>query len=77
MFHCENELELDAVWMSITKTVKPDDEELPLLRAASKARRAELRELTAQEKAEIEKKLIVKDLAREENTPTFGNFKRS
>jgi hypothetical protein len=45
MFHCENELELDAVWMSITQTVKPDDAELPLLRAASKNRRAELREL--------------------------------
>jgi hypothetical protein len=77
MYHCETELQLDAVWTSITKTVAREDQELPLLRAASKARRAELRELAAQETAEKDKQLIVKDLGREENTPTFGNFKRS
>jgi hypothetical protein len=76
MFYCENELELDAVWISITKTVSRDDKELPLLRAASKARRAELRELASQEKAEKDKQLIVRDSSRDENEQSFRNYSK-
>jgi hypothetical protein len=73
MYHCETELQLDAVWTSITKTVAKEDQELPLLRAASKARRAELRELAAQEKDEKEKaQLITRGSPTDENVRRFS-----